>query len=208
MLGHEAVSEPGVLDLRGRTAGVPPDMRWPAGHRVVVSGLPGSGKSTLMRRVAAVDGRLVRIDSQDVRETWSRRLPPRLPYAVYRPLVRAAHYTRLWRALRSEASVVVHDCGRTPWVRRLMARDARRRRRGFHLVVLDVPPPVALAGQLTRGRAVSARAFAGHRRATARLVAGLNAGRLPGGCASAVLLDRPAASAVRVMRFAPPAPPV
>lgn len=64
---------------------------------MVVTGLPGSGKSTLMRR--AVPG--VRIDSQDTRDRFDARFARHLPYALYRPFVRLAHYAGLRRALRS-----------------------------------------------------------------------------------------------------------
>ncbi|MCI0385009.1 ATP-binding protein [Streptomyces sp. CNQ085] len=188
----------GGRDLRG-TAQVRV-LRFPAGDRVVVSGLPGSGKSTLIRRVVA-DGAAVRIDSQDMRERWERRMPARLPYAVYRPLVRIAHYLALRRALASDAGVVVHDCGAQGWVRRWLARDARRRGRAVHLLLLDVPPRVALAGQAARGRGVSAYAFARHRRAVRRLVADAEAGRLRPGCVASVLLDRTAAGALRAVEF-------
>jgi hypothetical protein len=128
-------------------------------------------------------------------------MPGPLPYGLYRPLVRIAHYAVLWRALRSGASLVVHDCGTQSWVRRWLAREARRRGRAMHLLLLDVPPEAALAGQVSRGRGVSGYAFARHRRAVRRLVAQAAAGRLPGGCASAVLLDRAAASALRAIDF-------
>nr|WP_155073845.1 AAA family ATPase [Streptomyces taklimakanensis] len=189
----------GGRDLRG-TTGVRV-LRFPAGDRVVVSGLPGSGKSTLIRRVVAVHETVTRIDSQDMRERWEARLPARLPYALYRPLVRVAHYLSLRRALASTASVVVHDCGSQGWVRRWLASNARRRGRALHMVLLDVPPPVALAGQAERGRGVSAYAFARHRRAVRRLVATSQAGRPPTGCASVVLLDRAAAGALRGVVF-------
>jgi predicted kinase len=171
---------------------------------VVVSGLPGSGKSTLMRRVADAGGTVIRIDSQEVRERLAGRLPGWLPYAAYRPAVRLAHYARLWRALRSPAGVLVHDCGRTAWVRRWLGRDARRRGTGFHLVLLDVSPATALAGQRDRGRAVSRYAFARHRRALGRLLAAVEAGRLPPGCGSAALLDRAAAGVLTGLVFATP----
>ena len=186
-------------DLRGTA--VRRTVRFPAGDRLVVSGLPGSGKSTLIRRAVAVQDTVVRIDSQDVRERWAARLPRWLPYFVYRPLVRLAHFAGLRGALASGASVVVHDCGTQSWVRNWLARDARRRGRALHLVLLDVPPGTALRGQADRGRRVSDYAFLRHRRAVRRLIAEAEAGRLPRGCVSVVLLDRGAAGALRGVAF-------
>lgn len=128
-------------------------------------------------------------------------MPRLLPYAVYRPLVRIAHYAGLRRALRSGLGVVVHDCGTQAWVRRWLAREARRRGSGLHLVLLDVTPVVAREGQRERGRGVSGYAFARHRRAVGRLIRDAEAGRLPAGCASAVLLDRDAAAALTRVGF-------
>ena len=172
---------------------------------LVVSGLPGSGKSTLINRAVAAAGRgggtVRRVDSQDVREQWERVLPSWLPYAVYRPLVRAVHYVRLGRALRLSAGAVVHDCGSQAWVRRWAAHAAGRRDRALRMVLLDVPPEEALAGQAARGRGVSRRAFARHRRAIGRLVAEARDGRMPRGCASMLLLDREAASRLGAITF-------
>ncbi|QXE34548.1 ATP-binding protein [Streptomyces sp. GMY02] len=196
---RDAVARPVavVRDLRGRGGRLPGALAFGAGDLVVVSGLPGSGKSTLIRRAAEAGG----IDSQDARDRWERRLPAALPYAVYRPLVRMAHYAGLWRALGSGESVVVHDCGTQRWVRRWLAREARRRGRRLHLVLLDVPPEVAREGQRERGRGVSGYAFARHRRAVRRLLAAAESGRLPRGCATAVLLDRTAAGALDRIAF-------
>lgn len=194
-------------------------LHYPAGDVLVVSGLPGSGKSTLIRQTVAPLTAVRRVDSQDVRERYERRMPGWLPYAVYRPVVRMVHYYGLVRAVRSGASLVVHDCGSIASVRAFLARAARRRGRGMHLLLLDVSPNVAAEGQQARGRRVSTYAFARHRRASGRLIraaeratarvspagavrsARASRSRLPRGCVSAVLLDRPAARALREIRF-------
>ncbi|WP_246530746.1 AAA family ATPase [Streptomyces bathyalis] len=187
------------VDLRGTAARR--TLRYPTGDRVVVSGLPGSGKSTLIRRVLALQDTVRRIDSQDVRERWGSALPRWLPYAAYRPLARIAHYAGLRRALSSGASVVVHDCGSQAWVRNWLGRDALRRGRALHLVLLDVPVATALRSQAERGRTVSGYAFMRHRRAVRRLIVNAESGRLPRGCQSVVLLDRGAAGALAGISF-------
>ncbi|MFI6943254.1 AAA family ATPase [Streptomyces sp. NPDC050418] len=184
-----------VRDLRGRTG--PDRLLFAPGDLVVVSGLPGSGKTTLIQRAV----RAPRLDSQDSRDRWAAFMPSFLPYALYRPLVRVAHYARLRRTLRSGAEVVVHDCGTQAWVRRWLAREARRRGSSLHLLLLDVDPSTALAGQRDRGRGVSRYAFSRHRGAVGRLVRDAERGLLPAGCASAVLLDRETAAALRVLGF-------
>ncbi|MFJ4786890.1 AAA family ATPase [Streptomyces sp. NPDC088794] len=188
---------PVVRDLRDRSGRSPHALLFGPRDLVVITGLPGSGKSTLMRR--AVKG--IRIDSQDARDRWDTRASRFLPYAVYRPLVRLAHYAGLGRALRAGAGVVVHDCGTQAWVRGWLAREARRRGGILHLVLLDVPPRTALAGQRDRGRGVSRYAFLRHRTAAGRLIRSVERGDLPEGVGSAVLLDRDAADVLRRIGF-------
>ncbi|MFE9776015.1 AAA family ATPase [Streptomyces sp. NPDC005931] len=189
---------PVVRDLRERAGRGPHALLFGPRDVVVVTGLPGSGKSTLMRRTV----RGTRIDSQDTRDRWERRVPRLLPYGVYRPLVRLAHYAGLRRALRTGEGVVVHDCGTQAWVRRWLAREARRRGARLHLLLLDVAPTEALAGQRERGRGVSRYAFLRHRAASDRLLRAVERGELPAACGSAVLIDREAANALRRIAFA------
>ncbi|GAA2273002.1 ATP-binding protein [Streptomyces ruber] len=197
-LGASAPFPPAVVrDLRERSGRSPHQLSFGSHDLVVVTGLPGSGKSTLMRR--AVRG--ARIDSQDTRDRFDARLARHLPYAVYRPLVRLAHYAGLHRALRSGAGIVVHDCGTQGWVRGWLAREARRRGGTLHLLLLDVTPGEAREGQRARGRGVSRYAFARHRAVTSRLLRTVEKGRLPEGCGSAVVLDRQAAEVLKRIDF-------
>ncbi|WP_250402055.1 AAA family ATPase [Streptomyces cellostaticus] len=189
---------PVVRDLRERAGRSPHDLVFGPRDLVVVTGLPGSGKSTLMHR--AVPGR--RVDSQDTRDRWDARAPRFLPYALYRPLVRLAHYAGLRRALATGEGVVVHDCGTQAWVRGWLARAARRRGGTLHLLLLDVTAATARAGQRERGRGVSRYAFRRHRRSAARLLRAAERGEPPAGCGSAVLLDRDAADVLRRIGFA------
>ncbi|MDH6623975.1 putative kinase [Streptomyces sp. LBL] len=186
-----------VRDLRERGGHSPHALLFGPQDLVVITGLPGSGKSTLMRRT--VKG--ARIDSQDTRDRWDARMRRFLPYAVYRPLVRLAHYAGLRSALRSGAGVVVHDCGTQAWVRSWLAREARRRAGTLHLLLLDVTPDTALEGQRERGRGVSRYAFLRHRGAASRLISSVEKGDLPPGCGSAVLIDRDAANVLRRIGF-------
>ncbi|MFE2410494.1 AAA family ATPase [Kitasatospora sp. NPDC059408] len=193
---------PGTLRPHGlhdlRCAPAPAALHYPAGDLLVVSGLPGSGKSTLMRHSI----RAALVDSQQVREEYAARLPAFVPYAAYRPLVRLAHYRRLRRAVLDGGPLAVHDCGALPWVRSWLTTAAGRQGRRVHLLLLDADADSALDGQRLRGRTVSRYAFARHRAAARRLYGALaGSGEPPAGCASAVVLDRAAARALREIDF-------
>ncbi|MFJ1758626.1 AAA family ATPase [Kitasatospora sp. NPDC088134] len=186
-------------DLTDRPA--PAVLAYPADDVLVVSGLPGSGKSTLLERCA----RARVVDSQHTRARFAAALPG-VPYALYRPAVRLAHYLGLRAAIRAGGPLVVHDCGTLPWVRRAIVRAATARGRRVHLLLLDASAAQAADGQRRRGRRVSRYAFARHRRSSARLRALVTApGPLPAGVASAVLLPRTSAARLASIVFTAPA---
>ena len=129
-------------------------------------------------------------------------MPRFLPYAVYRPLVRLAHYAGLRRALRSGEGVVVHDCGTQAWVRGWLAREARRRGGTLHLLLLDVTPGHGPGGPArARPRRLAVRLPAAPRARPRRLMRVGGAGRPAPGCGSAVLIDRDAADVLRRIGF-------
>ena len=176
--GHEPVARE---DLRGtvnrRT------LRFPRGR-------PGRGLRAAGQRQVHADpprrrpaGRPSAASTRRTSGSAGTRLLPRwLPYAVYRPLVRLAHYAGLRGALASGASVVVHDCGSQSWVRRWLGQGrAYGGGAALHLVLLDVPPETALRGQAERGRAVSGYAFLRHRRAVRQLHRGRRGRAAAGG---------------------------
>ncbi|MGW2022091.1 AAA family ATPase [Streptomyces decoyicus] len=168
---EESVLRPrGLVDLRG-PGDIPARLSYPAGAVVVVSGLPGSGKSTLLRRWSAA---AAVIDPRVVHVACEAAMPTRLPYAVYRPWARWRYFRWLRTAVRDGESLLVHDCGGRPWMRRWLARSAGRQGRELHLVVLDVGVTVALSGQEARGRWAPQRAFARHRRGLDRLLRALS----------------------------------
>ncbi|MFD0571755.1 AAA family ATPase [Kitasatospora gansuensis] len=156
----------GVVDLRG-TGPLPAALRYPPGAVVVVSGLPGSGKSTALHHWAdaapVIDPRTTHLACEAVMPDW-------LPYAVYRPWSRLRHFRRLHIAARDGGHLLVHDCGSRSWLRRHLARLLRARGRELHLIVLDVGTTEALAGQRARGRWAPPRTFTRHDRGLAHLL--------------------------------------
>ncbi|GAA2748706.1 AAA family ATPase [Kitasatospora cinereorecta] len=201
----------GVVDLRGRR-GEPVRLTYATDAVVVVGGLPGSGKSTLIRRwepavrADVVDPRRTRLACQAVMPSW-------LPYAAYRPWTRTLHLLRTRAAFRRPGPLLVHDCASRWWMRRLLARWARRYHRDLHVVLLAVHREDALAGQRARNRTTGGRVFRRHVRGITRLTDALEGrGRaaLPG--ATSVLLadatsrERLAAVAFLTVDDLPPLP--
>jgi hypothetical protein len=177
---------------------------------VLVAGVPGAGKTTLLRRVAA--GGADRLDSDPTTDATGfagavggaryallgRR--PRLR-RLLRPLVHVVHHARIHRRLRRRGgAVLVHETGTRRWARRAIARSARRGGHEPHLLVLDVPRDLALAGQRERGRTVSEQSLDRHvSRARALLDAPEPAAR--DGYASVLVLTREQADRLTALRF-------
>ncbi len=112
---------------------------------VVVAGLPGAGKSTLIGR--AVDRRhWTVLDTDDLRERGSWLLRRRS--ALY-----AWHYLTIVAAIGlRRRPVVIHSRGTRERPRRFIAALARLRRRPAVLLLLHAPRALAEAGQHERGR--------------------------------------------------------
>jgi predicted kinase len=164
-------------------------LSFPADAVVVVAGVPGAGKTTLIRR--AVDRGVARvIDTDDRREAGRRRL-------LY-----AGHYARIVAAVASGRPVVIHSRGTHPAARRAIAALATLRGRPAHLVMLHAEREEAEAGQRTRGRTVAPaemeRQLARWRRLMARRPA-------HEGWASVAVLDRGQAAGVEAFAFEPAA---
>ena len=160
-------------------------LSFPADAVVVVAGVPGAGKTTLIRQ--AVDRETARVvDTDDRREGGGRRL-------LY-----AGHYLRIAAAVAGRRPAVIQSRGTHPSARRAIAALAALRGRPACLVMLDADREEAEAGQRARGRTVAAaemdRQVARWRRLMAR--------RPARGWASVVVLDRAGAADVEAFGFA------
>ncbi len=140
------------------TVPVPGPVPAPAGEGprelVVVGGLPGGGKTTMVRRLLGdgVPG-IASLDSEQVAARW--RTGSRVPYRVMRPLVHTQHRLRVLRALAGPAPVVVlADPWTSRWWRPVVLGTARAAGRTVRLVLIDVSPEDAAEGQRIRGRRI------------------------------------------------------
>lgn len=128
---------------------------------VVVAGLPGIGKTTLLRRLA---GR-PRVRALDAEQVAGRLAGTRLPYRVLRPVVHTAHLLRVLAALTSPVPCVLTTDPLTSRRRRaLLSLGARLAGRRLHVVLLDGTSEQARHGQRRRGRVVGAQRMARHER--------------------------------------------
>ena len=163
------------------------DLRFTSDAVVVVAGVPGAGKTTLIRR--AVDPATVRVvDTEDRRERGER--------ASY-----LGHYARIVGAVAGRRPAVIHSRGTHAAARRAIALLARLRGRPAHLVMIDAPRAAAEAGQRRRGRTVPEAEMERHVARWRRLMA-----RVPvrEGWTSVVVLDREQAASTGGFDFIPP----
>ncbi|MEV8637753.1 ATP-binding protein [Streptosporangium sp. NPDC051023] len=181
---------------------------YPAGSLVLLAGLPGAGKSTLLDRLyglrgderepVAAGGTRV-IDSRQSRNWWARYLGP-IPHRARTPLVHATHVWRIARAVLRGHDVVAHTRGTWSHILYGFAWLTRRTGGEVHLILLEVEPATARAGQFSRGRVVTAATFARHCRRWQVLVDRARRGPLPP-AAGVTLLDRPSADRLGAIRF-------
>ncbi|MEO5874046.1 MAG: AAA family ATPase [Streptosporangiaceae bacterium] len=190
------------------TAAPDRDLVFPTGSLVLLAGLPGAGKSTLLRRLYDLNddelrpvpaGGAVVIDSKQSRNWWAQYLNA-LPRRARIPFVYSTHVWRIARALTGGNGVIAHTRGTWPHLLYGFAWLARRLGTGLHLVLLDVAPQTALAGQHARGRILTSRAFTWHVRRWGKLVARARTGSLRP-ATSVTVLDRADADRVRAIQF-------
>jgi predicted kinase len=163
------------------------ELSFPSDAVVVVAGVPGAGKTTLIRR--AVDRDVARVvDTDDRRDAGRRRL-------LY-----PGHYARIVAAIAGPRPVVIHSRGTHPAARRAIAALAALCGRPAHLVLLDAARDEAEAGQRARGRTVAAAEMDRQEARWRRLMA-----RRPAheGWASVVVLDRSRAARTEAFAFVP-----
>ncbi|NYI80377.1 AAA family ATPase [Nocardioides panzhihuensis] len=134
-------------------------------HLLLLGGVPGAGKSTLIRQVAERNPAVRTLDPE-TSARWLAARVPRIPYRLYRPAVHLWHaFVTLVLVLgptRDRRTVLVHDPATRPRRRALLGRIARARGWRTSLVMIDVPRAVAIDGQQARGRMVRSTSFERH----------------------------------------------
>jgi predicted kinase len=159
-------------------------LTYPDNAVVVVAGLPGAGKSTLIRR--AVDRAAVRVVDTDDQRRAGRR-------ASY-----VRHYGHILTAVWGRRPVVIHSRGTLGTLRRLITLASSLRGRPAHLILLDTPRAAAEDGQRRRGRFVSRTKMD---REVARWERLLDRGVRREGWRSVTVLDRPSAASVERLQW-------
>ncbi len=172
---------------------------------VLVGGVPGAGKTTVLQALAAAHPGAASVDPESLRTHLARVLPSWLPYRSYRALVHltitALVVALLLRGPTSfRRTLLVHDPATRRRRRTWTGRLARWRGWDPVLVVVDVSRGTALAGQHARRRVLAPRAFDRHWRRweeqRPHLVAAAEHGRGDGPWAAVQVVDRRTAAGV------------
>jgi adenylate kinase family enzyme len=160
-------------------------LTYPDNAVIVVAGLPGAGKTTLIRRATSRPAVVVDTDDQ-------RRAGGQASYA--------RHYRRIVAAVWGRRPVVIHSRGTLGTLRRMITLLSFLRGRPAHLILLDVPRPAAEDGQRRRGRRVSRAKMDREEARWDRLI---RRGVRGEGWRSVTVLDRSTAARVEELQWTP-----
>ncbi|MBB6379171.1 hypothetical protein BKA01_006446 [Pseudonocardia eucalypti] len=158
---------------------------------VLVSGIPGAGKSRLLRGLRTTGPEPAVLDSDLVRERMEARLPAGTAYRWYRPLVHLCYRFQVLLAMFGLVGpLVVHLPATGVFTRAAMLTVAVLALRRPYLIWLDVDPTEARRGQFSRGRVLGERCFKRHARRGTEFVRRLREGYRPPGWSGVLVLDR------------------
>lgn len=158
---------------------------------MLVAGIPGAGKSRLLRGLRTTGAEPAVLDSDLVRERMEARLPAGTAYRWYRPLVHLCYRFQVLLAMFGLVGpLVVHLPATGVVTRAAMLVVAVLALRRPYLIWLDVDPTEARRGQFSRGRVLGERCFKRHARRGTEFVRRLREGYRPPGWSGVLVLDR------------------
>lgn len=167
-----------------------PTVEAPRHSLIVLAGLPGAGKSTVLKNLTT-DEPVTLLDSAEMWRLLTTVLPKGTPYGWCRPLVHLLHRVRIgWACIAGSDPVIAHEPSTRAPTRVMLVLFGRLARRELVFVWLDVEPAEALAGQHQRGRLLNQRSFRRHVRRAVQLRSRFRQGRSLRGWASVTVFRR------------------